>query len=191
MPIFSRFGADFFSRFTPSFHGPQGTQTAKKKKIVVDGLFRGQFFTVHPSRADRKVLNSYNLKIILTTPTPPISSKKYDPKICRRMRGSYPVKDTLERKGLSQRMWCTNRLLWHTNSDFYGIRTPPVMPYEPFLLGVGVVFNLLTIASQGFPAAEFATPMVRPSLICQESPQQMRFRLQRFKIARNISTESY
>ena len=28
------------------------------------------------------------------------------------------------------------RLLWHTNP-------PPFMPYEPFLLGVGVVFNLL------------------------------------------------
>ena len=40
-------------------------------------------------------------------------------------------------------MWCTNRLLWRTNSDFYGIRTPPFMPYEPFLLGVGVAFNLL------------------------------------------------
>ena len=40
-------------------------------------------------------------------------------------------------------MWSTNRLLWHTNSDFYGIRTPLFMPYEPFLLGVGVVFNLL------------------------------------------------
>ena len=25
----------------------------------------------------------------------------------------------------------------------YGIRTPHFMPYEPFLLGVGVVFNLL------------------------------------------------
>ena len=25
-----------------------------------------------------------------------------------------------------------------------GIRTPHFMPYEPFLLGVGVVFNLLT-----------------------------------------------
>ena len=36
------------------------------------------------------------------------------------------------------------RLLWHTNSDFYGIQTPTFMPYEPFLLGVGVVFNLLT-----------------------------------------------
>ena len=50
---------------------------------------------------------------------------------------------SLEIKRLSQRMRCTNRLLWHTNSDFYGIRTPPFMPYEPFLLGVGVVFNLL------------------------------------------------
>ena len=47
--------------------------------------------------------------------------------------------------------------VWHesrlNSSDFYrkygirtpkyGIRTPPFMPYEPFLLGVGVVFNLL------------------------------------------------
>ena len=28
---------------------------------------------------------------------------------------------------------------------FYGIRTPLFMPYEPFLLGVGVVFNLLKL----------------------------------------------
>ena len=27
----------------------------------------------------------------------------------------------------------------------YGIQPPPFMPYEPFLLGVGVVFNLLNI----------------------------------------------
>ena len=39
------------------------------------------------------------------------------------------------------------RLLWHTNSDFYGIRTPTFMPYEPFLLGVGAVFNLLNFNS--------------------------------------------
>ena len=50
---------------------------------------------------------------------------------------------SLEIKGLSQRMWCTNRLLWHTNSHFYRIRTPTFTPYEPFLLGVGVIFNLL------------------------------------------------
>ena len=50
---------------------------------------------------------------------------------------------SLETKGPSHRMWCTNRLLWHTNSDFYGIRTPTTMPNEPLLLGVGVVFNLL------------------------------------------------
>ena len=57
---------------------------------------------------------------------------------------------SLEMKGLSQRMWCTNRLLWHTNSDFYAIRTPPpFMPYEPFLLGVGVVFNLLNLVKGG------------------------------------------
>ena len=53
---------------------------------------------------------------------------------------------SLEIKGLSQRMWCTNRLLRHTNSDFYGIRTPPFMPYEPFLLGVGVVFTFVEIS---------------------------------------------
>ena len=29
----------------------------------------------------------------------------------------------------------------------YGIRTPLFMPCEPFLLGVGVVFNLLSLAS--------------------------------------------
>ena len=80
------------------------------------------------------------MKIILTTPTPH-TSKKYDPKICHKMRGRMASK-SLEIKGLSQRMWCTNRLLWHTNSDFYGVRTPPFMPYEPFSLGVGVVFNL-------------------------------------------------
>ena len=37
------------------------------------------------------------------------------------------------------------QLLWHTNSDFYGIRTPTFTPYEPFLLGVGVVFNILRV----------------------------------------------
>ena len=46
---------------------------------------------------------------------------------------------SLEIKGFSQRMWCTNRLLWHTNSDFYGIRIPTFTPYEPFLLGVGYI----------------------------------------------------
>ena len=46
-------------------------------------------------------------------------------------------------------MWCTNRLLWHTNSDFYGIRTPTLTPYEPFLLGVGVVFNILNMSPWG------------------------------------------
>ena len=34
---------------------------------------------------------------------------------------------------------------------FYGIRTPPFMPYEPFLLGVGVVFNLLNRGLLGPP----------------------------------------
>ena len=37
-----------------------------------------------------------------------------------------------------------NRLLWHTSSDFYAIRTPTLMPCESFLLGVWVDFNILT-----------------------------------------------
>ena len=54
-------------------------------------------------------------------------------------------------------MWCTNRLLWHTNSDFYGVRTPLFMPYEPFLLGVGVVFDLLK--QQEIPGTPAGTPV--------------------------------
>ena len=38
----------------------------------------------------------------------------------------------------------------------YGIRTPPFMPYEPFLLGVGVVFNLLSFGKlQGDSESHF------------------------------------
>ena len=36
----------------------------------------------------------------------------------------------------------------------YGIRTPPFMPYEPFLLGVGVVFNLLIVVRKKLPLEE-------------------------------------
>ena len=57
--------------------------------------------------------------------------------------------------------------VWHTSRlksrDFYrnmaygpqkyGIRTPHFMPYEPFLLGVGVVFNLLKIGAQIWESA--------------------------------------
>ena len=46
-------------------------------------------------------------------------------------------KKSLEIKGFSQRMWCTNRLSGHTSSDFYGVRTPTSTPYEPFLSGWG------------------------------------------------------
>ena len=37
--------------------------------------------------------------------------------------------------------------MWSTNSDCYGIRAPTFVPYEPFLLGVGVVFNILKVKS--------------------------------------------
>ena len=52
--------------------------------------------------------------------------KKYDPKICHKMRGHTAYK-SLEMKGLSQRMWCAR-------TDFYGIRAPTFMAYEPPLL---------------------------------------------------------
>ena len=52
------------------------------------------------------------------------------------------------------------RLLWHTNP-------PPFMPFEPFLLGVGVVFNLLirgkTILSSAGAGSCGALPMRLPN----------------------------
>ena len=44
-------------------------------------------------------------------------------------------------KGFLQKTWHTEPIIRHTTP-------PPCMPYEPFLLGVGVVFNLLTGALQ-------------------------------------------
>ena len=41
---------------------------------------------------------------------------------------------------------------------FYGMRTPHFMPYEPFLLGVGVVFNLLTSSSSSGKSLSTAVP---------------------------------
>ena len=46
-------------------------------------------------------------------------------------------------------MLCTNRLLWHTNSDFYGMRTPTFTPYELFFGGWGwssIYWNMLWLA---------------------------------------------
>ena len=98
--------------------------------------------TSHSNKLKRKSLDTLGEEKGLTAPTPHIS-KKYAPKICHKMRGHMAQK-SLEIKGLSQRMWYTNRLLRQTNSDFYGIQTPTFTPYEPFLLGVGVVFNILS-----------------------------------------------
>ena len=33
--------------------------------------------------------------------------------------------------------------IWHMDATFMAYEPPPFMPYEPFLLGVGVVSNLL------------------------------------------------
>ena len=43
-------------------------------------------------------------------------------------------------KGFLQKIWHTDPKIRHTNPSF--------MPYEPFLLGVGVVFNLLTMGQK-------------------------------------------
>ena len=78
----------------------------------------------------------------------PHITRKYAPTICHKMRGRMTWK-SLEIKGLSQRMWCTNRLLWHMNCDFYSIRIPTFTLYEPFYCGCGVVFNMLSLTSTG------------------------------------------
>ena len=106
------------------------------------------------------------VKAILTTPTPHISNK-YDPKICHRMRGHVAQK-SLEIKELAQRMRCRSRLLWHTNSDFYGIRTPTFMPHEVFFCrGVGVVFNMLSGGGGGLQYVEFVPLGVLPQPLCE------------------------
>ena len=63
------------------------------------------------------------LKAILTTPTPSILAKKYVPKLCHKLWGR--IQKSIEIKGLPQRIKST---------DFYGIRTPSFMAYEPRLL---------------------------------------------------------
>ena len=55
------------------------------------------------------------VKTISTTPAPILAKKM--PPVYAMMRGRMAQK-SLEIKGLSQTIWCTNRLLWHTNSDF-------------------------------------------------------------------------
>ena len=69
-------------------------------------------------------------------------------------------------------MWCTNRLLWHTNSDFYGIRTPTFTPYEPFLMGVGVVFKWLKKGQKsGRTSPNLSAPKSRIAVRLRFSPQ--------------------
>ena len=72
------------------------------------------------------------LKIILTTPTP-ITSKKYAPKICHKMGGSYGVKNPLKERDFHRECGARTDFYGIRTLDFYGIRTPPFMPYEPFL----------------------------------------------------------
>ena len=79
---------------------------------------------------------------------------------------------SLEIKGFPQRMWCTNRLLRHTNSDFYGIWTPPFMPYEPFLLGVGVVLNLLN-SNISAGQVGFSSPLLPLTRLLEDAPSSL------------------
>ena len=114
------------------------------------------------------------LKIILTTPTPHIS---------KNMTPKYAIKWGV--------VWRTNPLKWRdfhrecgARTDFHGIRTPtfmayetpPFMPNEPFLLGVGVVFNLLRVFGRNtvtakckfFEALDLPNAVLAASLQCCE-----------------------
>ena len=74
------------------------------------------------------------MKAILTTPTPHIC-KTYAPKYTIQW-GSVWHKSSSESRDFYRK--------YGIRTPKYGIRTPSFMPYEPFLLGVGVVFYLLS-----------------------------------------------
>ena len=73
------------------------------------------------------------LNTILTTPHPHIC-KKDAPQNMPYNGGPYGIK-VGQKQGISTENMAYDPPKWHTN--------PPFMPYEPHLLGVGVVFNLL------------------------------------------------
>ena len=74
------------------------------------------------------------MKLLLTTPTPHICKK------------NMPPKDAIQWGSVWHRSRLKSRDFYRNMAygpPKYGIRPPPFMPYEPFLLGVGVVVNLL------------------------------------------------
>ena len=57
-----------------------------------------------------------------------------------------PPKHAIQWGSVWHKNWLKSRDLYRNMAygpQTYGMRTPPFMPYEPFLLGVEVVFNLL------------------------------------------------
>ena len=81
---------------------------------------------------------------------------------------SYGVKIPWNKGTFTERIWCTNRLLWHTNSAFYGIRTPTFMPHEPFSLGGGggLEFVEPSVATSGCVRCFWARTWSGPSKPC-------------------------
>ena len=73
------------------------------------------------------------MKIILTNPHHPYLQKTC-PQNMPYNGGLYGIK-SVTINGFLQKYGLRTPKIWHAN--------PPFMPYEPFLLGVGVVFNLL------------------------------------------------
>ena len=70
---------------------------------------------------------------------------------------------------------------------------PPFMPYEPFLLGVGVVFNLLTFWTQNVHGFQVRTPIWQMAPISRiYTPQPSRSQLgpklqEMFKLSQEAS----
>ena len=109
------------------------TFRAKKSHFQVRTSVRNPIFRCSPLRCPPL---GPPVKIILTTPHPP-----YLQKICPQNMpdngGPYGIK-SVKIKGFLQK-------IWHTYPQNMAYEPPPFMPYEPFLLGVGVVFNLLSL----------------------------------------------
>ena len=68
-------------------------------------------------------------------PHPPYLQKNTPPKYAIQ-QGSVWRKSRLNSRDFYRKYGIRTPKIWHTDP-------PPFMPYEPFLLGVGVVFNLL------------------------------------------------
>ena len=131
------------------------------------------------------------LRMILTTPTPNIC-KKDGPKICHTM-GVRMAYKSVKIKGFLQKIWHTDPtfMAYETLSECHfplrvAGRVAPVLPlivlplktpatYEPFLLGVGVISNLLMRSpndsghKRHHPPGKAANPPVRLNVVSRTS----------------------